>query len=249
MKKVILLSGKMRSGKNQFADYLQKALQAKKLTFETDLFAKDLKNGCRQDFKKLQNVLAHIAEEIKTKVNLFSDTREMMLNPAVIQGIEKTIDKLIIRDENWYEDKTDITRNILQLYGTEIFRNRVNDNWWVNQVKERAIKSVSDVILVTDCRFPNEITEIYDDNYETVVIRIVRNINTNEQVASHPSETSLDDWKVWDYIVENNGTLEDLMASALTIIDDLTKEKEDDYDGLFTRVKKEEFKNLSKICA
>jgi len=247
MKKVILISGRMRTGKNQFAEYLKNAFEAKGIKVGTDLFAKDLKDGCREDFKKLADVLDDIAKQIETKVNLFNDLRESMIYPHFINEIEKTIDKLRIRDYNWYEDKTDITRNILQLYGTEIFRNRVNDNWWVNQVKNRAIASNNDVILVTDCRFPNEITGIYDDNYEVVAIRIERNINTQEQIASHDSETALDGWKVWDYIISNDGTLEDLKASAETIISDLTEEKEYKCDGLFTRVNKEDFQHLLKI--
>ena len=249
MKRVILLSGKINSGKNQFAEYLKNELKSKSLKVSNDLFARDLKDGCKEDFKKLSAVLNNIAEEIKSQILLFSDRREEMISPQATKGIEDSIDKLKIADENWYEDKTDITRNILQLYGTEIFRTRVDDNWWVNQVKNRAIHSEDDAIIVTDCRFPNEITGIYDDNYETIAIRIERNINTQEQIASHDSETALDNWKVFDYVVENNGTLEDLMASAKKIVKDLTVEKEYKSDGLFTGLNKKDFKNLSKISA
>jgi len=248
-KTIILISGKTQSGKNIFADFLQKKLEKLNLKVKQDFFAKELKDICKNDFKKLSIVLDNIAEEIKANVLVFSDIRQEMLDPSIIKSVENIINKLKIKDDDWYNKKTMITRTILQLVGTDIIKKRVDNNWWVNQVKSRAIASESDVILITDCRFPNEITEMFDENYETIVIRIARNINTQEQIASHQSETALDDWKVWNYIVENNGTLENLQTSALTIINDLTEKKEYDCDGLFTGLKKEELQNLSKIYA
>lgn len=238
MKKVILVSGHMRTGKNQFAEYLQDIFEEKGLTVSTDLFAKTLKDCCKEDFKSLSVVLDNLAEELKEIVNRYTDLKQLMINPHPIQNIEKVIDKLKIKDHNWYEDKTDITRIILQIYGTEIFRKRVDDNWWVHQMKKRVLSSSSDVIIITDTRFPNEITEMFDDNYETITVRIERNINTKKYMASHASETSLDNWKEWNYIVENNGTLRDLMSSAKTVVKDLFHIKKETI-GLFTRQCKE----------
>jgi len=236
MKKIILISGKLRTGKNQFAQYLKEEFQKSGLKVSEDLFARSLKDGCKEDFRKLTNVLDNICEEIKAKIGLFVDQRENMIYPDMIDSIDKSVNKLKIKEENWYEDKTDITRNILQLYGTEIFRKRVDENWWVNQVKNRCIASKSDVIIVTDCRFPNEIEGMFCEDYETIVIRIKRDINTQELIASHDSETALDDWNEWNYIVENNGTLEELRGSAKEISKYLTEEKSEEYTGLFTRV-------------
>jgi dephospho-CoA kinase len=237
MKKVILMSGKIHCGKNQFAEYLKHFLQKKGLKVTNDLFARSLKDGCKEDFRKLSSVLGSIANEIKSKIGLFVDQRHIMLNPNILNDIDRSIDKLFIKDDNWYEDKTDITRNVLQLYGTEIFRKRVDENWWVKQVKNRCIASDSDVVIVTDCRFPNEITEML----------ITRNINTQEQIASHASETSLDDWKEFDFVVENNGSLEDLKNASSVIASNLTEKYQEDYDGLFTIVSKENLQFLSKV--
>lgn len=246
MKKVLLMSGKIHCGKNQLAKFVKEELQKKGLKVSEDLFARSLKDGCKEDFRKLTDVLDNICEEIKAKIGLFADQRENMIYPDMIDSIDKSVNKLKINDDNWYEDKTDITRNILQLYGSEIFRKRVDENWWVKQVRDRCIASQDDIIIVTDCRFPNEITEMICNDYETVVIRINRNINTNELIASHDSETALDNWNEWDFIVENNGTLEDLRCSASVIVDYLTEERPEDI-GLFTRVSKENLQFLSKI--
>lgn len=237
MKKLILISGKLQSGKNQFAQYLRQEFKSYKVS--EDLFARSLKDWCKEDFSKLALVLDNLSELIKSKINLFSDNREHMLNPAILNDIEKTIDQLKIKDHNWYEDKTEITRVILQLYGTDIFRKRVDDNFWVNKMKERVLDSKDDIILITDCRFPNEIEGMYDNNYETITIRIQRNINTQERIALHASETSLDNWSEWDYIVDNNSTLDSLKASAKVIANAITSESKEENKGLFTRQIKE----------
>jgi hypothetical protein len=221
MKKVVLMSGKIHCGKNQLAQFLKEEFQKKGLKVSEDLFARSLKDGCKEDFRKLANVLENICEEIKSKIGLFVDQRDHMLNPDIVKNIDTSIDKLKIKDDNWYEDKTEITRNILQLYGTEIFRKRVDENWWVKQVKNRCIASNNDIIIITDCRFPNEITEMMCDDYETIVIRINRSINTNKLISSHASETALDDWKEWNYIISNDGKLEDLKDSAKVVSDDI----------------------------
>jgi len=250
MKKLILLSGKINCGKNQFATYLREAFEVRELRVTNDLFARSLKDGCKEDFSKLKNVLNSLAEEIKTAVFTFTNDRDAMFSQASIETIEKAIDKLRISDENWYEDKTDITRNILQLYGTEIFRKRVDEDWWVKQLRNRAIATDTDIVLVTDTRFPNEIDGIVDgcadDGYETIAIRIQRTINTERQIAEHASETALDGWKRWDFVVENEGTLDDLKKSAEVIVREVLDNKEEE-TGLFTRLSTEQSQCLSKI--
>jgi len=231
MKKVLLISGKIHCGKNQFSEYVVDILKQRGFKVSTDLFARSLKDCCKEDFRKLVDVLDNISDEIKRKIYTFIDGREYMKYPSQVGDIDDTINKLKINDENWYENKTDITRNILQLYGTEIFRKRVDNDWWVNQVKNRAIDSDDDFIVITDCRFPNEITEMFCDEYETYVIRITRNINTQEQIANHDSETSLDNWNEWNYIISNNGNLNDLKNSAEVVCNDILKEE--NYDNRY----------------
>ena len=224
MKKVILLSGKISSGKNQLGEYLKSNLESKGMSVTMDLFAKDLKDGCKDDFKKLANCLDNIVEELTAQVDVVFDNIHES-KQGNIQGLYKILEKLRINDHNWYEDKTSITRNILQLYGTEIFRNRVDNDWWPKQVLNRILKSDTDVTIVTDTRFPNEITVIDDykhkEFFETYAVRIERIINTNKSISEHSSETSLDDWTEWSYIVDNNGDLKNLEASAYNIVNDI----------------------------
>ena len=84
----------------------------------------------------------------------------------------------------------------------------------------------NDVIILTDVRFPNEIEELH--NYVTdcriVPIRIERDLPLNELKHQHVSETALDDYKFFEYIVDNNDSLERLHESSLAIVEDMYKD-------------------------
>lgn len=197
MKKiVILLSGKMKSGKNELANHLEKEFTNFGLDVKLDYFAHELKENCAQDFKKLESILNEYYKRYK---NIEFKTHY----------------------ENWFEKKTPITRAILQIYGTEIFRNRVDDNWWVNKLKEKILWCSNDVFLITDCRFPNEILNIYDNNYLVYTIRLTRDINKGK-TRNHISETALDNWKDWNYLIDNHERpLSELIESSKEIAKDI----------------------------
>lgn len=209
MKNVILISGKMRSGKNQFAEYLKDYLQNFGIV-KTDLFAKGVKDGAREDFKELQIYLNNFVNE------LLSDEYDI----GDIKLIEK-LKTLKISDDNWYEDKTEITRRLLQIYGTEIFRNRVDDDYWVKDVNHRLNYINADYILLTDVRFINEIEELNSINFNTITIRINRNTDLNNSVNEHPSEKELDFYDKFNYTIDNNGSLDDLKTKAIKIADEI----------------------------
>ena len=127
------------------------------------------------------------------------------------------IDQFTFTKDNFYEDKTDITRVLLQTYGTDIARKRFDDQFWVKTMAKRINADTNtDVIIVTDVRFPNEVEDIHDfiEGWRIVPIRIERDIIRGSLIQEHPSETALDDYKFWEFIIDNNGTLEDLKSSA-----------------------------------
>jgi len=193
MKKVILVSGKLRSGKNQFADYLKETLTADGISVRQDLFAKALKDNSKQDYKRLIEYLNTISKK-------------------------HNIPELFTIDENFYENKNEITRILLQTYGTEIFRNRVDDNYWVKQFINRVKESNEEITIATDVRFPNEIELLLNETeFECISIRIERGVVRDSDLINHPSETSLDDYDQFTFIVDNNGTLEELKHASETI--------------------------------
>lgn len=126
-------------------------------------------------------------------------------------------------DAFWSEKfgKSFSPRLALQLMGTEAGRNVFHPDIWVVSLLNRA---KGRDIVVTDVRFKNEVAHIQDNG--GLIIRVKRGpeplwfedfarhnqspeIYPRPDVDIHVSET---DWIgcYWDYLIENNGTIEDL---------------------------------------
>lgn len=100
-------------------------------------------------------------------------------------------------------------RQLLQKFGTEVGRN-ISPNLWVDALMNDYIKAKSggygDDWIVTDVRFENEAEAIRENG--GILIRLNRNTGFNDQ---HSSETALDNYKNFDLVIDNNGTLDELI--------------------------------------
>lgn len=201
-KTVILLSGKIKSGKNEAAKILQKYFEGKGLVVSQDYFAKALKEYCRDDFQIFAKAMDEYFWQLSDVIiKLKNNVKELKENEELLNPLIDKLDELSINDENWFENKTFITRSILQIVGTQIFRMKFSENYWVNFLKDKCEKSESDIICIHDVRFPNEIYGLVSDNYDIVTIRLMRDPNKGK--STHESETALDDFECWNHIIDN----------------------------------------------
>lgn len=109
-------------------------------------------------------------------------------------------------------------REVLQKLGTDVGRNLIHDNVWVDATIGRIERegNTDANIVFTDTRFPNEAEAVRSRG--GYVVRMER--DDIGPVNDHPSETSLDDYD-FDATVYNNGTLEmlpDLASHLLGIL-------------------------------
>lgn len=224
-KKCLLFSGKMSSGKNQLAEYVSQIYTKRGLNVASDMFAGSLKQWASQDFKLLMGVLNDMGQQIRNEADKINKNRQSYGLPhdGVIQDLVNLVNNsLVLNEENFFEKKTPISRALLQIYGTEIFRNRVDDMYWVKLTQKRIIASEADVVIITDVRFPNEIDFIANSNkYETYSIRINRLMNRDNMLHEHDSEKALDHYQEFSYLVDNNEGLDELRDSAVGIIEDI----------------------------
>lgn len=107
-------------------------------------------------------------------------------------------------------------REILQRLGTEVGRNLISDNVWVDATFARIEREygLDADIVITDTRFPNEADAVRQRG--GYVVRIDR--PGVGPVNDHPSETSMEDYRFDQYIV-NDGTLDDLAVTANHLLD------------------------------
>ena len=138
-------------------------------------------------------------------------------------------------------------REFLQKLGTDALRDGLHTDVWVNALfadykpESTGYRYLYPQWIITDMRFPNELEAV--EERDGITIRVVRNpiivitldgekltLDYNEwleqkqfyenqgwQFTEHPSETALDDAE-FDYVIENNGTIEDLIKKVREIL-------------------------------
>ena len=145
----------------------------------------------------------------------------------------------------WWADRLGIPhltpRYILQQWGTEVCRKNFHDDIWIASLENKLRNSTDDVVI-SDCRFPNEIAAIKKAG--GIVVRVVRgaepewyqlavsrnrgpNGNSSwalsgrklEQLGIHASETAWVGTR-FDAVLDNNSTLEDLYQQVKRLAQD-----------------------------
>jgi len=202
MSQIIGIVGFIGSGKDTVADYLVNFHR-----FKRESFANSLKDAVSQVFGWDRELLEGRTQESR-------EWRET-------------------RDEWWTKRlKKDITpRYVLQYWGTEVIRKGFHDDMWVASLEHRLLNTKNDIVI-TDCRFPNEIKAIRAAGGR--VMRIKRGpeprwfdeaVSMNkgparnmtwalskqkiEKLKVHASETAWVGQK-FDVVLNNDGTIEEL---------------------------------------
>ncbi len=179
------------------------------------------------NFKK-----ASFADSLKDAVStIFSWDR------SLLEGDTKESREWRETVDDWWAtslDMPDLTpRKVLQLWGTEVARNGFHNDIWVLSLMNK-LKDTSDNIVITDCRFKNEIETIRKLNGKA--IRVVRgpapewhylaelansptNLNKEYHRARLEKEFNVHESEYgsvgyeYDHIITNDGTLDELRKS------------------------------------
>lgn len=108
-------------------------------------------------------------------------------------------------------------RFLLQKAGTELFREGIDQDTWIEAFKREAAKYSH--VVCSDCRFPNEATTIRAMG--GTVIRITNpQVDRTDAASQHPSETEIDKI-VADWSVQNDprrNTVEQLRNAIVDIV-------------------------------
>jgi hypothetical protein len=154
----------------------------------------------------------------------------------------------------WWAERLgmpDLTpRWVLQYWGTEVVRKGFHDDTWIASLENKLRKTTDDVVI-SDCRFPNEIAAIKragglvirvyrgpdPDWYcfaETVNRGPERNLEWSwaktqlENFNIHASETAWIGTK-FDAVLDNNSNMDSLYAQINNLVQDLQPAKSDQF--------------------
>jgi hypothetical protein len=147
------------------------------------------------------------------------------------------------RDE-WWSNRLGMNitpRYILQQWGTEVCRKGFHNDIWIASL-ENKLRNIKDDVVISDCRFPNEIVSIR--NAGGIVIRVKRgdepewyeaaeSVNRGEWGNTswalskhrlevhgvHASETAWVGTK-FDAVLENDASIDDLFAKVKSLVQD-----------------------------
>ena len=139
--------------------------------------------------------------------------------------------------DKWWANKLNMPhltpRWVLQYWGTEVARKAFHDNIWIHSV-EYKLSTISDNVVISDVRFPNEIKSIKDVG--GMVIRTHRgpdpewyhaaeivNKGPTKNLSWASNKAFLDNYKIhvsetswigtdFDAILDNDGTIDDLYS-------------------------------------
>jgi len=198
----IAFSGKKQVGKNEAAMFAEIYLNTLGFDVQQHAFAYQLKKFCMDLFG--------IPEEF-----IFgTDGDKERITPLWWGNFPLAIRKRYGKLRKAADTNLTI-REMLQVLGTDIFRNMVDPNVWaVAPMRKRWEPSV-DVVLLTDCRFPDEARAVWASGGD--ILRITRDTGLED---NHESETALDDMD-FAHTYNNNGTLGDLAVAVTSFIDSI----------------------------
>ena len=129
-------------------------------------------------------------------------------------------------------------RLMLQLWGTEVCRQGFHDDIWIASL-ENKLRNTRDDVVLSDCRFPNEIRSLKQQG--GYVIRVVRGPDPEwfQQAQEYllydmpmpPDLPHASEWAwaatAFDWVIDNNGTLDDLYGQINDLLRDLRDAKVD----------------------
>jgi hypothetical protein len=209
---IIGVCGFIGSGKDTIADYLTNFHG-----FRRESFANSLKDAVAQVFGWDRTMLEGRTKQAR-------EWREQV--------------------DPWWSERLNMPnltpRWVLQYWGTEVCRKAFHDDIWIASL-ENKLRNSTDDIVISDCRFPNEIKSI--KNAGGIVVRVVRGAEPewyndaadmnagdhcmNYSVAKerirklgiHASETAWVGTR-FDHTITNDSTIDDLMTKIKDLVPD-----------------------------
>ena len=207
---IIGICGLIGSGKDTIADYLQNIHQ-----FRRESFAHALKDAVAQVFGWDRELLEGRTKESRA-------WREQV--------------------DAWWADRLGMSnltpRYVLQVWGTEVARRSFHDDIWIAALENKLRKTTDDVVI-SDCRFPNEIKSI--KRAGGIVIRVVRGPEPEwyalaEKVNRGPTRNT--EWALSKARLEAYGIHASETAWVGTCFDAVIDNNADGLDNLYRQIKR-----------
>ena len=186
--KILGIRGKKGVGKNFVAEVLERTLSSSGAKVEFMAFAVPLKEMLVEPFGLDRSKLFGNVDDKEETITGYSWDKI----PASIRSKE-------------FVGRTGpmTYRDMLKFVGTDIMRQFFDTQIWVKAMCRGINRSSADVILITDVRFPNELSMVRDYGGRIMRIKGTQRARTTLKEDEHPTENALDGFLEDDYVIEN----------------------------------------------
>ena len=192
---IIGLHGKIGAGKDATCEIMRYFLYRNAETFSFEEWS--MSGG----FSNWRNVkISHRLKEIVSMLTGY--TMEQIEDRSLKDAPIKT-----------WKDSHVTLRTVMNEVGTEIAR-KLNPDIWIMSTFSTYDENEDDWII-TDVRFPGEAD--YIRNKGGIIIDIKRDIDYQTVNYDHLTETAMNDYS-YDYVIDNNGSIEDLKEEVKKIL-------------------------------
>ena len=173
-------------------------------------------------YKKREPLIIILSGKAKAGKNIVADIIKEYFNNSIQVAYAYYIKDYLKRMNKYNEQEKEQYRSLLQEFGIDFLSKYINPKFLINRVVEdiEVFSYFYDVIVITDARLIDEI-EIPKQKFSNVItIRIERNNNNilTETEKKHITETGLDNYSNFDYIIENDSTIENLKNQTIDIL-------------------------------
>jgi hypothetical protein len=152
--------------------------------------------------------------EVKKFAGKLKEIATLLTSIPVTQFEDQNFKQTLLSSE-WNDTNGDAmtVRDFLQRLGTEAMRLGLHENVWVNALFSDYQNNSN--WIITDTRFPNEIDACVHHGAITI---LVQRDSSNHIGTAHASETALDHYDQWDYIINNTGSMQNLRRKVGEIL-------------------------------
>ncbi len=127
------------------------------------------------------------------------------------------------RVSSWDGNEDNKPRELLQQLGIELIKNKIDNKLFIRRILEdiEVFSYFYDIIIINDARLIDEIETLKEKYKDSISIRVIRNNVSNKltnEEKKHITETNLDNYTNFDYIVYNNDTRKKLTSDIESIL-------------------------------
>jgi hypothetical protein len=194
----LCFSGKKQTGKDTSSEICSRILKQQGLKVRSTSFAYPLKHICIHILGMSVDACYGTDKDKDKNSNILWQNMPLEIRKKYQRTIVGSHGKAFVDPSGPMTN-----REVLQVLGTDIFRTFFDTDVWA-KYPFREDWDGYDVVLLTDCRFPNE--KIVTEENGGVIIRLERDTGLED---NHPSEIALDEF-TFKHTYQNNGSLEDL---------------------------------------